>query len=313
MLVFDDHRAARGHVQAAAVTIGNFDGLHQGHAALLNVARALPGPTVALTFTPHPLQLFAPDQAPPQIYSHEDRQTLMRRVGVDLLLAQRFDHAFAALSPEAFAGEVLKASLDARHVIVGYDFAFGARRAGDLDALRRLGAALGFEVHVCPPVRDEAGAIISSTLIRQRVEAGDVTAACAALGRPYHLAGRIVQGARRGRRLGFPTANLEAEGALRPKPGVYSGWLDWGDGPRPAVINVGANPTFVAEQPLSVEAHVLNAVGLALYATHCHLYFGHRLRDERRFDGPSALIAQIHIDIERAAALLDGACQPQPL
>lgn len=317
MEVAHDHRAlTRG--APTAVTIGNFDGVHRGHQALL--ARvcawrdAHPGTRAAvLTFEPHPVRVLAPHLAPPLVCVRADKRALLARAGVDLVLEQTFDRAFAALTPEVFVAEVLAGALGAKLVVVGYDFTFGARRAGNVDTLSALGAAHGFDVEVVPPQAVGDGLVASSTKVREFVLDGRVDAAALVLGRPFHVSGTVVAGDRRGRQLGFPTANLRPENELQPRSGIYAGWLDWGEGPRPAAVSVGQNPTF-ATAGLRVEAHVLDAApGLDLYGRRCHLYFVERLRDERRFDNVDALVEQIGRDCDEARALLAKSPPPESL
>jgi riboflavin kinase/FMN adenylyltransferase len=292
-----------------AVTIGNFDGVHRGHQALLRRIAAWrdahPGSRAAvLTFDPHPVRVIAPALAPPLVCVRADKRRLLEREGVDMILEQSFDRAFAALAPETFVADVVTGALGARLVVVGYDFTFGARRAGTVDTLRALGAVHGFEVDVVPPQVVGDGLVASSSKVREFVLEGRVDGAALVLGRPFHLSGTVVTGDRRGRQLGFPTANLRPENELLPRSGIYAGWLDWGESPRPAAISVGLNPTFGAES-LRVEAHVLDApAGLDLYDRRCHLYFVARLRDEQRFDGVDALVDQIRRDCDSARAAL---------
>jgi riboflavin kinase/FMN adenylyltransferase len=302
----------------SGVTIGNFDGVHRGHQALLDrvVAwrdRTAGGRAVVLTFDPHPVRVLAPQLAPPLITAPGDRRRLLEVRGIDQVLEQRFDRDFAALPPEAFVDRVLMSALGARYVVVGYDFTFGARRAGTVDVLRDLGAAHGFAVEVVPPQVVGGGLVASSTKVREFVLEGRVEGAALVLGRPFHVAGSVVSGDRRGRDLGFPTANLRPEGELVPRAGIYAGWLDWGEGLHRAAISVGVNPTFAANG-LRIEAHVLDAPPrLDLYGRRVHLYFLSRLRDEKRFDGVEALVEQIGRDCDEARVRLAAAAPPASL
>lgn len=313
MRVYADWSEVRD-VADSAVTIGNFDGVHRGHQALLERVRrhtADTGTAVVLTFEPHPVRVLAPELAPPLVCTRADKHRLLEREGVDVLLEQRFDREFAALSPRDFVDRVLARGLDARRVVVGYDFTFGRKRAGTTRTLAELGREFGFEVDVVPAREVGEGLVASSTKVREFVLAGRVEGAALVLGRPFHVNGTVVEGHRRGRDLGFPTANLDSPNELLPALGVYAGWLDWGQGARPAVVNIGFNPTFGdAPSRPSVEVHVLDAADLALYGRACRLFFRARLRDEHKFADLEALKRGIAADCEAARALL--AEQPPP-
>jgi riboflavin kinase/FMN adenylyltransferase len=266
-----------------------------------------------LTFEPHPSRFFGRDE-PKVIYSLQDKLTLLEALGVRRALFQRFDAPFAGLSPRAFVEEVLIKALKARVVIVGYDFAFGARRAGRVGDLRALCAEAGVEVDVVEAqAQGEGERAYSSTWARALINEGALEALEGVLTRPYHVRGAVARGYQRGRALGFPTANLALESELCPPPSVYAGWLEWGEGPQPAVLSVGDNPTFsdphllAHQQPWSVEVHVIrppNAPPLDLYERPVVLWFAQRLREMRRFEGLEALKAQIERDRDEARALL---------
>jgi riboflavin kinase/FMN adenylyltransferase len=315
MQCFDDFATMPAPTTGSSVTIGNFDGVHRGHRALLARTRAAAsaqGLAVGvLTFRPHPVQVLAPDLAPPLVCSHADKRALLASLGVDLLLEQRFDRGFAALAPEVFARRVLRDALAARHVVVGYDFTFGARRAGTTDTLITLGAELGFGVEVVTAQAVGDGLVASSTRARAFLMEGKVEGAALVLGRPHHVNGTIVRGHQRGRTLGFPTANVQHADGLLPRRGVYAGWLDWGEGARPAVANLGFNPTF-GDGPgaQTVEAHVIDAPDLDLYGKPVRLFFHRRLRDERKFESVEALRARIEADRDEARRLLAAAPTP---
>lgn len=314
MRIFGEYSAVDGLEHGSVVTIGNFDGVHRGHRALIDRVRSYAAAgglaPVVLTFDPHPVKVLAPALAPPLICTADDKCTLLEAAGVHTLLRQRFDRTFAALSPEAFVRTVLVDALHARRVVIGYDFTFGARRAGTTDDLKRLGAGLGFEVEVVTAQAVGDGLVASSSKVREFVLQGRMEGAALVLGRPYHVNGVVQAGARRGRTLGFPTANLAVHDELVPRRGVYAGWLDWGEGPRPAVVNRGTNPTFVEDGPTTMEAHVIGGADLDLYGARCRLFLVARLREERKFDGIEALVAQIRADRDAAAALLAGQAPP---
>jgi len=295
-----------------ALAIGNFDGVHLGHAALLAEARARAarrgGQSAVLTFTPHPARLFAPERAPPLIMSLERRLELCDEAGIDVAIVEPFTREFAAIDASVFVRQVLAEQLGARDAVVGYDFSFGRGRAGNAEMLGVFGSAVGIEVAVIPPIAVD-GVPCSSTRIRELVAAGDATAAAKLLGRPFELEGVVARGAGRGRGLGFPTANVAAEGELRPKLGIYAARARVLDGPlagtaRAAALSVGTNPTFDsgAGDGVTVEAYLLDFEG-DLYDRRLRVEVGERLRDERRFESIDALIAQIREDVAQVRQL----------
>jgi len=296
--------AAQGPARPAlALAIGNFDGVHLGHQALLAETRARAasrgGQSAVLTFDPHPARLFAPERAPPLIMSLERRLALLGAAGIDVAIVQPFTRAFAGIEAPAFVREVLARDLGARDVIVGYDFSFGRGRAGDVGMLRELGGAAGMDVAVIPPI-SLGGVPCSSTRVRELVAAGQTDAAAHLLGRSFELEGPVTRGAGRGRGLGFPTANVAAEGELRPKLGIYAARARVLDGPltgseRAAALSVGTNPQF-GGAGVTVEAYLLDFDG-DLYDRRLRLEVGRRLRDEQRFESVDGLVAQIREDV----------------
>jgi riboflavin kinase/FMN adenylyltransferase len=308
-------RAAAGSAAPpTAVTIGNFDGVHRGHQALLDEARAraggLGGQSMVLTFAPHPARLFAPAKAPPLIMSLERRLELFSEAGIDVAIVEAFTPAFAAVEADEFVRRVLAQDLAAGDLVVGYDFSFGRDRAGNVARLAALGAELGLGVAVIPPVTID-GIPCSSTRIRELCAAGDVRQAATLLSRPVEIEGRVVRGAARGRTLGFPTANVLPEGELVPRIGIYAARTRLLDGPAAGAVHqtalsIGRNPTFTGPgtgAPVTVEAHLLD-FDADLYDRRVRLEILDRLRDEQRFESIDALIAQIHADVARVRALL---------
>lgn len=299
----------------AVLTLGNFDGVHLGHQAIVRRAvaraRALEGAAVVLTFEPHPLTVLAPERAPGIIQPVRDRLALLRDLGVDVTVVQRFTRAFAALEPEAFVRGFLLRHLTLVHAVVGYNVNFGRDRAGTGETLRTLGARLGFGVDVVGPVmvgEEQA----SSTRLRAFLAGGDMRAARRLLGRPYGLRGRVVAGDRRGRTLGFPTANLKLPpGLLLPPDGVYAVWVVLDERPRAGVLNVGMRPTF-GERRRTVEAHLLDFAG-DLYGRWLTVQLIERLRGETTFAGREALRDAIAADVARARRVLaaDGLVAPE--
>ncbi len=316
-----------------AVCLGAFDGLHLGHQALLQRARARSSRVGLVTFDPHPLEVLAPERAPRLLHTAVVRRRVCVDLGVDHLVLLPFSAAMAQMSAEQFVQQILIDGLRPRAVIIGEDFRFGQGRKGDPTTLRTLLGPAGIEVVSVPPVPvpesarrpdHDPEAKLGATAIRQAVQAGEVDRAGAMLGRWHAVAGTVVRGAQRGRTIGFPTANIEAPGALWPAPGVYAGALavwspdsELGPGPGegalwPAVANLGHNPTFAGSDPqkapLRLEVHVLDQdLGEQLYDLQVEFSFVARLRAEQRFDGPQALLEQIQRDVAAARPLLDGA------
>ena len=321
-----------GDFGPAAVTIGNFDGVHRGHqqvlAQLARTASETGSKTVAVTFDPHPAQVHRPDTAPDLIMGIDDRIAALAAYGLDAILVLHYTLEFAQQTAEEFVRNVLVAGLHTRSVVVGHDVRFGRGNSGDLTTMQELGARYGFEVVVVKEFKekDPAGVVpgsieadddegqrrCSSTWVREALDRGDVHTAAEILGRPHTLHGEVVHGASRGRELGFPTANLahEAIGHV-PADGIYAGWLIYESGSRwPAAISVGSNPTFigVARQ---VEAHVIDRPDEApedfdLYGQKVLVEFVERLRGMVAYRGPEALIEQMKIDVDQTRRILAG-------
>lgn len=290
----------------AAVALGNFDGVHRGHQALVAAAvaraRETGGAPVVLTFEPHPARVLRPEAAPEALTTLAQKEELVASLGVRRLVALEFDLRLAALEPEAFVREVLAAMLGARHVVVGESFRFGRARRGDARTLEDLGGQHGFDVQVVKPVL-HGGRPISSSRVRELLRAGEVRDAAELLGRPYALDGVVVHGEGRGRTLGIPTANLETQDQLLPARGVYAAralvrGTDW----HTAVVNVGERPTF-GGSGLVVEAHLVDYRG-DLYGAGLRLALLARLRGEQRFESPQALVERIHADVRAVLELL---------
>ncbi len=291
-----------------AVTIGNFDGVHRGHQALVEAivarSREAGGVAVVLSFDPHPAAVLSPDRAPAALTTLAQKEELLAGLGVDRLALLPFDTELAALSPEAFARDVLQRALGARHVVVGESFRFGHRRQGDAGRLATLGRELGFAVRALSPVL-EHGSPVSSSRVRDALVRGEVGTARALLGRPYFVDAPVVRGDGRGRTIGVPTANVAPENEVVPAVGVYAARCRLPGGEwQPAVVNIGRRPTF-GGQHVSVEAHLIDFEG-DLYGARVRLEFHERLRGEERFDGPDALVARIREDVARARGMFSG-------
>jgi riboflavin kinase / FMN adenylyltransferase len=301
------YRSGRIGATAPVIAIGNFDGVHLGHQALVAVARraAAPGqPVAVLTFEPHPREVFDPVGAPKRLMRVTDKAIALERLGVDQLRILNFDSALCRMSPDQFAREILAGCLGAAHIVVGEGFRYGAKRAGDIATLRASGNLLGFGVTEVPAVALN-GLRVSSTEVRAAVASGDLSAAESLLGRPYSLAGRVGHGQQLGRELGFPTANLRVHPRAIAVNGIYAVQvLGLPNMPlrAPAVASLGTRPTVGGIEPL-LEVHVFDFSG-NLYGRRIEVEFIARLRDEERFDSLSALVAQMHADARRARQIL---------
>lgn len=290
----------------SVVCIGAFDGLHLGHRALVRhaVARArdLGVPAAALSFEPLPREFFAPDAPPPRLSLPRAKVQGLCELGAEIIGLLRFDARMAAMSPEAFAGQVLAGRLRAAEVWVGPGFRFGHRRAGDLALLQREGARLGFVAGEIEPVA-VAGERVSSTRIRQALVEGDFETATRLLGKPYAVSGRVVRGQQLGRTLGYPTANLRFAGKVPALRGIYATRVHGvADAPWASVSSFGTRPTVGGVEPL-LEAHLFDFDG-DLYGRRIEVEFVARLRDEEKFDDLPALVAQMDRDASQARGLL---------
>ncbi|MFN0247794.1 MAG: bifunctional riboflavin kinase/FAD synthetase [Kofleriaceae bacterium] len=295
----------------SAVAIGNFDGVHCGHRALISRARTLAAAstarTVALTFHPHPSAVLSPQGAQRMLASLERRVELLRAAGADEVVVEPFTRELASLSADAFIDDVVIRRLGARAIVVGYDFNYGHARSGSTETLAAHCARANIDLSVVPPV-EAAGEVCSSSRIRRYLEAGDLAAAERLLGRRWDIDGIVVHGAKRGRAIGIPTANIAPTSDLVVAPGIYAVTLGVVDGPptlqaMPAVASLGTNPTFVDQGGLVLEVHVLDWDG-DLYDRKVRTTFVARLRDEARYDGVDALLAQIRRDIDDARMIL---------
>lgn len=307
MVTVSDSELTPGLMPGCVMAIGNFDGVHLGHQALVGKlkerAAALGGKAVIYTFDPHPLKILNPSACPPALTDFDQKAALLEKLGVDVLVRVRFDHDYAAQDPSYFAEEILGNVLGAKEVWLGPDFAFGKNRTGTLDTLRKVGARLGYEVCMLTPVLVD-GVRISSTRVRAAVEAKDFDLAKRLLGRPYALHGPIVRGEARGRQLGFPTANLLNREECIPPSGVYAarariedgGWLA-------AAVNIGRNPTFAAQRT-TIEAHLPGFDG-DIYGKNMQLQFVKSIRGEIAFASVSTLIEQIGRDVAEVVKIME--------
>ncbi|MGI8644740.1 MAG: bifunctional riboflavin kinase/FAD synthetase [Nocardioides sp.] len=309
MRIWRDVTEVPADLGRTVVTIGNFDGVHRGHQRVVRRAREVAASigaerVVAVTFDPHPFAVLRPEHAPLNLSSVRGRLALLAREGADDALVIPFSREIAGWSPEEFVDRILVDALHACAVVVGGNFRFGHKAAGDVALLTRAGAENDFVVDGV--ALDGGPQVWSSTYIRNCLVAGDVEGAAEALGRPFAVRGTVVEGDRRGRELGYPTANVPVEGLAAPADGVYAGWLRRVDTDEtyPAAISVGTNPTFAGERERRVEAYVLDRDDLALYGVEVEIAFVARLRGMVRFDDLESLVAQMDDDVARAAELL---------
>jgi len=290
---------------ARVVTLGVFDGVHRAHQEICRrvVARAkeATAAAAAVTFFPHPAAVLAPARAPKLLYGLGDRLRFLGATGIELVVVQHFDQEFSRVEAEDFAREYLAGRLGAVHVVVGHSVSFGRGRRGDGQMLERIGKGLGFTVEVVGPV-EVNGTVVSSSAIREAILAGEMERATALLGREHFVRGRVVHGQHRGAGLGFPTANVRVRQGLLPPNGVYAVRVAHGGEVYGGVANLGVNPTFGGEER-SLEPHIFDFDG-DLYGKRLQVSFVQRLRDEMKFPGVDALLAQIRRDAEAARALL---------
>jgi riboflavin kinase/FMN adenylyltransferase len=305
-LIYGDIDAEVTELESGSVlTIGNFDGVHQGHQVLLaklhEVSQKLCLPAVVLSFSPHPAKVFSPETSPKMIMTEEQKAEILSLSSVDAYVRQSFTKEFAAKSPEWFLETFLQKYLNVKHIIVGHDFSFGAKRTGTIETLMSFGEKNGVGIDVIPAVFDE-DTLISSTLIRQLLGRGDVKLARKYLTRFHFIDGTVVHGHKRGGKIGIHTANLETTNELLPADGVYATFVEVMGKQYQSVTNIGFNPTF-HETKRSIETHVFD-FEKDIYGQPLRLHFVERLRDEMSFENPDDLVKQIHHDMEKAKKIL---------
>lgn len=324
MLIHNSHKDVPANLRGAVIALGNFDGVHLGHRAVigktLGIAAETGAPSAVLTFDPHPRRYFRPDDPFFELTPGEAKARPLSGLGLDGLFILKFDADIATLSAEDFVETVLVGGLGISHVVVGYDFLFGKGRLGDAALLQRLGAESGFGVTVLEAVHpDENNELpYSSTTIRDHLRSGRIAEAAAMLGYPWEIEGVVMTGDQRGRQIGFPTANVDPGTYLNPALGVYACWValsadetpNW----RKAVVNIGRRPTFNGEG-VTVEAHLFDFDG-DLYGQKVRVVLAGQIRPEMKFDGFEAIRAQIALDCDAARVILDrtapGGIDPQP-
>jgi riboflavin kinase/FMN adenylyltransferase len=286
------------------VTLGNFDGVHLGHQKIFKRVREeasnIHGKGVVITFEPHPLKVLAPEKFLPLLTPFRKKMMLIEKTGIETVLCIEFSFAFSEISPSEFIKSILVGKVKVKKVIIGYNYHFGKGHRGDAQTLIEAGKVFDFEVEVVKPLK-VGQTIVSSSKIRDLIQGGEVEVASRLLGRYYLISGKVLEGAKRGKTLGFPTANLEISDELYPKNGVYAVEVVWHQQQFNGLANVGLNPTFSSqigkrEEQFSLEVHILNFNQL-IYGEEIEVYFKKRIRDEVRFRSPSLLIEQIKKDI----------------
>jgi riboflavin kinase/FMN adenylyltransferase len=306
MKAFSDIEDQQLAMTGSVVTLGNFDGIHLGHQALVRhtveESKRLGYPSIVLTFEPHPLKVLAPERAPRLLLTYQDKLELFQAYGVDIVVAQRFDRQFASITAEDFIRRLLVGRLKTKKLWVGRDLRFGQGRKAGTEDLMRVAPQIGFQVGVLDPISSN-GIRISSSRIRGLVEAGCVDEVQPMLGRYHFVSGRVVTGQGRGRKLGFPTANISSQSEVIPLNGIYATLIEVRNRRRLSVSSVGVNPTF-GDGPRTVESFIFG-LERDIYDESTKLSFVKRIRDEKKFATVQDLIAQMHGDVDRAKAIFE--------
>lgn len=284
------------------MAVGNFDGVHRGHAELVRQVRQLAetvgGPATIITFDPHPLQLLAPERFQPQLTTVDDRAMFLLNVGADAVGVLQTDAELLGLTPETFFSRILIDGFQAKGIVEGFNFRFGRNRAGSIDTLRDMCGRQKIPFRIVEPF-EWNGVLVSSSRVRGALDAGEVRSAADLMNRRYSVIGLVVEGAKRGRTIGFPTANLDLVQTLLPKEGVYSVQAHTSSGSFPAAANIGPNPTF-GEHARKIEVHLIGFDG-DLYGSNLRVEFVERLRETRKFANVGDLVEQMKRDIEAAS------------
>jgi riboflavin kinase/FMN adenylyltransferase len=284
------------------LAVGIFDGVHAGHQQIIATAKHL-GEVTVMTFDPHPTSVVAPERTPSQLISVKDRIELLKQAGATYVEVVNFNKDFSQLSPDQFIEDVLLGRFKAEHVVIGENFNFGFKAQGSPNYLSEVGPKYGFGVSIVK-LQEERGSTISSTRIRSLIIDGEIERANELLTRRFYLKGPVVHGEKRGREIGYPTANLGLTPlATIPADGVYAGWLSVGESRWAAAISIGTNPTFPGVRGRQVEAYAIDQVGLDLYDQEAKIEFGFRLRDTLKFDGLAPLLEQMKKDCDQAREL----------
>src|SRR6266851_5229533 len=307
MEIIRDLEALRPH-PFPVVALGNFDGVHVGHQAILKAAieraHAEHGSAFALTFDPLPAKVLLPERAPRLILAPEDKAELLRRSGIDGVIVVKFTLELSRLSPRAFVQEYLLGRIGAKAVVVGHSVSFGNKRAGNATVMVELGREFGFDTTVVGPIK-VGGIEVSSTKVREMIREADLRSAAKLLGRYHFIHGTVIHGRERGRTIGFPTANIESETECIPPDGVYATRVVLDDGAYGSITNIGMRPTF-SEKARSIEAHIFS-FDRDIYGQRVKLDLIERIRPERKFDSAEALKNQIALDLSKAHEILAAA------
>lgn len=287
------------------VTLGNFDGVHVGHQILFRkaaeIAREKEGTSIAFTFEPHPLKIIAPEKVPPLLTHFHKKMELIEACNIDSVICADFTRKFADQRPRDFSKDILKEKIGAREIVVGFDYAFGRGREGTIPYLKKMGEEFGFVVNVVDPIQLD-GLTVSSSHVRELIEAGNMESAQKFLGRHYSIVGPVVSGYKTGQAIGFPTANIDTSKVQIPGTGVYAVRMIYQKKSYDAVANIGFNPTFQRDR-LSVEVHIFD-FNQAIYGKEIEVEFISRIRSEIEFESKDDLVVQINKDIEQAKTIL---------
>lgn len=304
MKLFHSLESGLGGIRLGAITIGNFDGVHHGHARILKELRRqadrVHGPAVVFTFSPHPVQILRPQQTPPPLTWPERKSVLLAELGVDAMIAYPTDRELLELSPKMFFQTIIHDELAAQAIVEGPNFYFGKGRSGNIDTLQQLCQDAEIDLHVVEPLMESDG-VVSSSRLRQLIQAGDVHRAQQLMTQPYRIQGTVVPGERRGASIGFPTANLDRVSTLCPAPGVYAGRTFINQSTWDTAIHIGTNPTF-QEDEQKIECHLLD-FSESLYGQSLEIEFLERLRDVVPFNSVRELQDQLHRDVKRTREL----------
>ena len=284
------------------IAIGIFDGVHAGHQQIIDIAKHQ-GDVTVMTFDPHPASVIAPERTPTQLVNVKDRIQLLKKAGATAVDVVNFNKEFSQLSPDQFIEDILVGRFAAEHVVIGENFNFGYKAQGTPKYLSEVGPKYGFGVSIVK-LQEDRGSTISSSRIRNLIIDGQIDRANELLTRNFYLKGLVIHGEKRGREIGYPTANIGLSSlATIPADGVYAGWLSVGANRWPAAISIGTNPTFPGVRGRQVEAYALDQVGLELYDQEGKIEFGYRLRDTLKFDGLAPLLEQMKKDCDKAREL----------
>ncbi|MDY6864202.1 MAG: bifunctional riboflavin kinase/FAD synthetase [Thermodesulfobacteriota bacterium] len=312
MEIFKGYSLINKNYPNPILTIGNFDGVHKGHQKIFQevkkLAQSLKGTSIVYTFFPHPLKVIGSEMGPPLITTFVEKLKMMELCGIDIVICENFTKEFAGISSQNFVKEILIEKIRVKEIIIGNDYRFGKGREGDAAYLKKLGDEYGFNIMEIPTITLN-GTVVRSSVIRKLIKEGDIEKAGELLGRNYVVGGEVIEGKKRGKGIGFPTANIKPEKDLLPPSGIYAVWAFYQGNILPAVVNIGYNPTF-QDKDLSVEVYILD-FNQDMYHHHLEISFVKKLREEKRFSGSEELALQIKKDVEEAGKILKT--QPKDL